>query len=143
MVLLLFQLHICCLNTLEGVRVKVVFLISISHHFIAEGPLRQIFPVFIGGKVDIVAPFRPPGGADEELAIVEATKVCLKYERVLELSYGELLLALKCILDRLLEVLKEKLLDDLLLLPTAQVLAEITADRDFIFATFTLAAFLE
>ena len=105
--------------------------------------MRQIFPVFIGGKVDIVAPFRPPGGADEELAIVEATKVCLKYERVLELSYGELLLALKCILDRLLEVLKEKLLDDLLLLPTAQVLAEITADSDLILATFTLAAFLE
>ena len=105
MVLLLFQLHICCLNTLEGVLIKVVFLIDIAHHFIPEGPLRQIYPVFIGGKVDIVAPFRPPGGADEELAIGEATKVCLKYERVLELSHGELLLALKSVLDRLLEVL--------------------------------------
>ena len=143
MVLLLLQLHIRCLNTLEGVLIKVVFLVNITHHFIPEGRLRQIYPVFVGRKVDIVAPFRPPGGADEELAIVEATKVCLKYERVLELSHGELLLALKRVLDRLLEVLEEKLLDDLLLLPTAQVLAEITADRDFIFATFTLAAFLE
>ena len=102
---MLLQLHICCLNTKEGALIEVIFLIDIAHYFIAVGSLRQIHPVFISGEVDIIAPFRPPGGADEELAIVEATKVCLKYERVLELSHGELLLALKSVLDRLLEVL--------------------------------------
>ena len=112
--------------------------------------------MFIGREVDIVAPFGPPRGADEELSIAEATKVGLQYERVLNLSQCQLLLAFKCVLDRLLEVLEEKFLDDLLLLSTAQVLAVITAHFLFdpgiilvnlphllTFTTLTLAALLQ
>ena len=79
-------------------------------------------------EVDIVTPLSPPGGTDQKLAIPKTSEISLQHKWVLDLGQRHTLIALEGVFHSLPEVLKEKLLDDFLLLAARQVLAEVTAN---------------
>ena len=62
-----------------------MLLVGVAEQLVSERALWKGETMLVHGKVHIVAPFGPPGGADEELAVAQATKVGLQYEWILDL----------------------------------------------------------